>query len=133
MIAGTVFGFASALTKSVMHLLGEGGGAVVTSWETYALVGTGIVGLACQQLAFQAGSLEISFPAATVLDPVVSVAVGIAALDERVQAGGAGWVLIAISATVMVLGTIALARAGVPTLPHEPGEPQATSVIARDV
>lgn len=130
MIAGTLFGFASALTKSVMNLIGDGGGALATSWETYALVGVGVIGLTCQQLAFQAGSLEISFPAATVLDPVVSVAVGIAALDEGVRTSGLGWVLIALSATVMVLGTLALARAGVPTMPADAAEPQATSVSA---
>jgi hypothetical protein len=116
-VAGTLFGFASVLTKSVMHLLGQGLSPLLSSWETYALVGVGVVGLTAQQLAFQAGSLEISLPAATVLDPVVSVIVGIVALDETLNADGAQWVLIAISAMVMVVGTIALARAGVPTTP----------------
>ena len=115
MIAGTLFGLASALTKSLMHLAGEGLDVALTSWETYAVIGSGVLGFVCQQLAFQAGSLEISFPAATVLDPVVSVGVGIAALDERIRAAGPDWILIAVSAAVMVSGTIALARAGAPT------------------
>ena len=112
--AGTMFGFASAFTKTVMFQLGEGVGPLLRSWETYAVVGTGAIGLLCQQLAFQAGSLEISFPAAIVLDPVVSVAVGIAALDERIHANGIGWLLIALSGAAMISGTVALARAGVP-------------------
>lgn len=114
-VAGTMFGFASALTKTLMHQLGDGLDVALQSWETYALIGAGGTGLLCQQLAFQAGSLEISFPAAVVLDPLVSVGVGIAALDERVHADGLEWALIGVSAVAMISGTIALARAGAPT------------------
>ena len=118
-VAGTMFGLASALTKSVMHFLGADIVTALTSWETYAVVATGGIGLVCQQLAFQAGSLEISFPASIVLDPVVSVAVGLAALDERVHATGPAWLLIGGSAIVMIIGTIKLARVGAPTLPTQ--------------
>ncbi len=114
-VAGTLFGLGSALTKSIVHILPNGFDAMTSSWETYALIATGLVGLTCQQLAFQAGSLEISFPAAIVLDPVVGVAVGIAALEERIHTDGVGWVLIGISAAAMVVGTVALARSGAPT------------------
>ncbi len=121
-VAGTMFGFASALTKTLMFQLDGGVGPLLHSWETYAVLGTGGIGLLCQQLAFQAGSLEISFPAAIVLDPVVSVAVGMAALDERVHAGGVEWLLIGLSAVAMISGTVALARAGVPTLTTQTAE-----------
>ncbi len=114
-IAGTLFGLASALTKTLVFQLDHGIEPLLGSWETYTLVGAGAVGLLCQQLAFQAGSLEISFPAAVVLDPVISVAVGIAALDERVRADGTEWFLIGLSGLAMISGTIALARAGAPT------------------
>ena len=113
-IAGTLFGVASVLTKSVAHHLGGGLIPALKAWETYALVGTGALGFVAQQLAFQAGSLEISLPAVTVLDPVMSVAVAMSALDERVQVHGLGWALIALSCVVMIVGTVALARAGVP-------------------
>ena len=115
-IAGTLFGLASALTKTLVFQLGQGIEPLLRSWETYTLVGAGVVGLLCQQLAFQAGSLEISFPAAVVLDPVVSVAVGMAALGERVHANGIEWLLIGLSGLAMISGTVALARAGAPTL-----------------
>ncbi len=114
--AGTMFGLASALTKTLMFHLDEGIEPLLRSWETYGVVGTGAIGLLCQQLAFQAGSLEISFPASIVLDPVVSVAVGIAALDERVHADGVEWLVIGLSGLAMISGTVALARAGAPTL-----------------
>jgi drug/metabolite transporter (DMT)-like permease len=124
-VAGTCVGFASALTKSVVSRLGDDVLGTLGSWEVYALAGAAALGVFCQQLAFQAGSLEVSFPATMVLDPVVSVLVGIAALDERVQASGAMWVLIGASVAVLVGGTIALARAGVPSGPEvsSPGRP----------
>lgn len=114
-VAGTCVGFASALTKSVVHLLGHDPVMVVTHWETYALVAAGALGVLAQQLAFQAGSLEISFPATMVLDPVVAVLVGIDALHERIDATPLEWTFIAASALVLVAGTAALARASVPT------------------
>jgi hypothetical protein len=119
--AGVLFGLSSALTKSVMNHLGAGLDVLLTSWETYLLVACGGVGLTLQQMAYQAGSLEISLPAITVLDPIVSSMLGIWALSERVQADGAEWVLIAISVGVMVAGTAALARAGAPTPPTGTG------------
>lgn len=122
MVAGTMFGLASALTKTLMFHLDEGIEPLLRSWETYGVVATGAIGLLCQQLAFQAGSLEISFPASIVLDPVVSVAVGMAALDERVHANGIEWILIGLSGLAMISGTVALARVGVPTLTTRKGE-----------
>jgi hypothetical protein len=120
--AGVLFGLSSALTKPVMNHLGAGLDVLLTSWETYALVVVGVTGFVLQQLAYQAGSLEISLPAITVLDPIVSVMIGIVALSERVRADGAEWILIALSVGVMVAGTAALARAGAPTPPTGTGE-----------
>jgi len=55
-----------------MRLFADGPEPLLTSWETYVLVVVAITGTALQQMAFQAGSLEISLPAVTVLDPVVA-------------------------------------------------------------
>jgi drug/metabolite transporter (DMT)-like permease len=114
-VTGVMFGLVSAFTKTVADQLGDGVLAVLGSWETWALVATSAVGFVAQQLAFQAGSLEISFPAATVLEPVTAALIGIAVLEERIRADGAEWAVIGISVLVMVTATAALARAGVPT------------------
>ena len=114
-VTGTCVGFVSALTKSVVHFLGHGIGPLLSHWETYALIAVAALGVFTQQLAFQAGSLEISFPATMILDPVVAVFVAIDVFDEQVQATGAEWILIGVCAAVLVAGTIALARAGAPT------------------
>jgi len=112
-MAGTCVGLASALTKSVVSHLGDDVLGTFGHWEIYALVGAAAIGVFGQQLAFQAGSLEVSFPATMVLDPVVSVLIGVAALDEHVRASGGTWVVIAAAVATLVVGTVALARAGV--------------------
>jgi hypothetical protein len=114
-VTGVLFGLVSGFTKTVTDQLANGIGPLLSSWETYALIVVGIGGFVAQQTAFQAGSLEISFPAATVLEPVTAAVVGLAVLQERVRADGVEWVLIGVSVLVMVVATASLARAGVPT------------------
>ena len=50
---GLLFGATAALTKSVVHILGDGIGAVLASWETYALAVAIIGGTYLQQVAFK--------------------------------------------------------------------------------
>jgi hypothetical protein len=118
-VAGTCVGFASALTKSVVDHLGRHPIGTFGHWEIYALAVSAALGVFYQQLAFQAGSLGVSFPATMVLDPIVSVVVGLVALDERVRASGTVWMLIGASVAVLLAGTVALARAGIPVRPAE--------------
>jgi hypothetical protein len=63
-----------------------------------------------QQSAFQAGPLGASLPAATVGEPVVAAALGVTVLGERLRAGGAEWVLVAVLVVAMGAATVALAR-----------------------
>ncbi len=107
---GLAYGLAAALTKGVVDLLGDGVTAVLTSWSTWLLAAALLGGTLVQQAAFQAGPLGASLPAATVGEPVVGAALGIAVLGERLRAGGAEWVLVAVLVAAMVAATVALAR-----------------------
>ncbi len=113
-VAGIAIGFGSALTKSSVHYLAHGIGPLFTHWEPYALIGVAAFGIFMQQLAFQSGPLAVSYPATMVLDPIVAVFVAVNTLEEKVQASGAEWLLIAACAVVLVCGTAALARARPP-------------------
>jgi drug/metabolite transporter (DMT)-like permease len=111
---GALFGLGSALTKSVVDAFDDPATAVpelVTSWETYALGVALAAGFWLQQSAYQAGNLKEALPAMITLDPVVSVAIGIVVLHERLQLVDAlGWVVVATTLAVMVVGTIQLSR-----------------------
>jgi len=108
--SGALFGFGAALTKSAMNLLGQGIPTLVTSWELYALIISAIFGAILQEDAFQAGDLQASFPAMTILEPIVAAIFGIAVLDEAIRADGVEWALIAAAVVAMTLATVALAR-----------------------
>jgi hypothetical protein len=107
---GVLYGLAAALTKGVVSVLDDGVVTLLTSWETYALALSLGAGTLLQQSAFQAGDLAASLPAVTVGEPVVAVGVGVAVLQEQLQADGAEWALIAGLVVVMAAATVALAR-----------------------
>jgi len=108
--AGACYGLTAALTKSVVDTLADGPAETLTFLGTYALVGAGTLGFYFQQAAFQAGSLGASLPAITLVEPVVAAGIGIAILQEHLRTDGPEMVLLALSAVVMVVATVALSR-----------------------
>ncbi|ORI19500.1 hypothetical protein BJD99_04820 [Rhodococcus sp. 1163] len=108
---GVLFGIAVALTKYVTDLLGTDIAEAVTAWQTYALVGCGVLGFYLQQRAFQSGPLSASLPAITIGEPFGAAFLGITVLDERVRDDAFSLAVIAICVTVMVVATVALSRA----------------------
>ena len=117
--AGLILGLNGVVTKATAthfkHGIGEGFG----SWETYAVAVTGIGGLLLMQSAFQAGEIEWSLPTLTVINPVLSIVVGLTLLDETIAAHGAAIALVVVSLAVMVWGLIALTRSPALVAIHE--------------
>ncbi|PVZ09533.1 DMT family transporter [Actinomycetospora cinnamomea] len=112
---GLLYGLTAALTKSVVDLLGEGPVVLLTSWETWALVGAAVGGTLLQQAAFGAGPLAASLPAVTVGEPVVAAVLGVVVLGEQVRADGLEWGLIGVLVVLMVAATAALSRSSAAT------------------
>ncbi|SNS25847.1 hypothetical protein SAMN04488107_1929 [Geodermatophilus saharensis] len=115
LVTGAAYGLAAALTKGVVDRLDQGPVAVATHWSTWLLAAALLGGTLVQQSAFQAGPLGASLPAATVGEPVVAAALGVTVLGERLRAGGAEWVLVAVLVAAMVAATVALARSSAAT------------------
>lgn len=118
---GLCYGVGAALTKGVVDLIGDGAVALLTSWETYALVVVSAGGTMLQQSAFQAGALVAALPTMTVAEPVVAVVVGVAVLGERVQSDGLELVGIGVLAALMVVATVGLARSAAVAQPAAAG------------
>ncbi|MGH4022982.1 MAG: DMT family transporter [Pseudonocardiaceae bacterium] len=110
---GVAYGVTAALIKAVVSLLDDGLVAVAGAWETYLLAVAALGGTLLQQSAFQAGELSAVLPAVTVGEPLVAAVLGITVLQEQVRADGAEWLLIGVAVAVMVVATVALARASV--------------------
>jgi drug/metabolite transporter (DMT)-like permease len=109
--AGVSFGVSAALTKTFVHLLGQGVFTMLQHWEPYALAVATLGGLLLAQSSFQAGSLSASIAALEVAEPVVAAAIGVGLLDEHVRTHNAVYQLAIVLALIgMFVGVLALAR-----------------------
>ena len=108
--AGLVYGGAAALTKTTAHILDRGLLDVFLHWQLYALAVLGVGGMLLAQSAFQAGALDLSLPALTVVDPIVSIVIGVAAFRESVDTSPLALAAELVALGSMVVGVIVLAR-----------------------
>jgi drug/metabolite transporter (DMT)-like permease len=118
--AGVVYGLTAALAKTSAHLLGLGIGHFVGSWQPWAMIPGGILGMVLCQSAFQAGTLKASLPLLTAVDPLVSIVIGIVAFHEQVSQHPLGVALEVSAGAVLVLGILALGRSPLIALDSEP-------------
>jgi drug/metabolite transporter (DMT)-like permease len=110
--AGILFALSAALTKSVVDELRLGVVEVIASWEPYALCGVGYVSMTLNQLALNTRALAATIASSTALDPIISVALGLALFDERLHASGlqAAGAFVALAAAVLGVGVLAWAE-----------------------
>lgn len=110
-VAGTVFGTTSALTKAFVHELGDGLLAVLRHWEPYALAVLLVAGLTLLNSAYQAGALSFSLPAVEAAEPIVGVVLGITLLQEHLDVPTAAEKLLVVLAVLVVgIGILVLTR-----------------------
>jgi drug/metabolite transporter (DMT)-like permease len=107
---GTLFGVAAVLTKGVVHLVSRGIVPLVTSFELYALIVVAVCAITLQQSAFQAGALQASLPATTVMEPVVASMLGFVVLGEYLDADRSVTAVLVVASVLMIAATVALAR-----------------------
>jgi hypothetical protein len=112
--AGLGFGMASALTKAFTDRLSEGLAAALGSWELYALVAAGLVGLFLGQSSLRTGALAPAMAATNSVMLLSSVWLGISVFGERFQRGGGHLAVAAVGLAAILAGVGLLARAPVP-------------------
>jgi drug/metabolite transporter (DMT)-like permease len=122
--AGATFGLTAALMKGMTETFSDGIVTLFTSWEIYAMVAAGLLGMFLVQSALNAGRLIAAQPGLTLADPVISVLWGVFAFSEQVRGG---WYILpeVISVAVMAAAVIALARS--PLLTEAAEQPDARS------
>jgi drug/metabolite transporter (DMT)-like permease len=118
---GVLFAVTASLLKVTTGLLGHGLGAVLASWQLYALLGVGLAGMLLNQLAYQAGPLSASLPAITVVDPLVAILLGVIVFDENLRHTPP-----AILGEIAFLAMLALAAVNLSRLERLPAGAQAT-------
>lgn len=109
--AGLAFAGTAAFIKSSTDVLARNPFGLLTAGSFYGLVAVGAVGLVLHQLAFQAGPLTASLPAFTVVDPLVSVALGVLVYHEQLRASPVALIVQVLCLCLMSGGAIILTRA----------------------
>jgi hypothetical protein len=107
---GAAFGLTAALMKGMTTHFSHGFGAIFTSWQLYAMVATGGLGMFLVQSALNAGRLIAAQPGLTLSDPIISILWGVLAFHERVRTGMIPLLFAALSTALMAGAVFALSR-----------------------
>ena len=82
--AGLLYGLSASLWKPTSASFSSGGlGGMLGNWELYAFAVAGILGFLVQQVSLATGRLAPSVAMTSVVNPLVSILIGTALLDER--------------------------------------------------
>lgn len=109
--AGLLYGLQDALTRISGENFGRGGwGALLASWQPYAIVVLGVLALVLVQSAFESAPLRLSLPALTAAQPLAGIACGVGFLGDRLQvtAGALAWEvagILAVVAGIVLIGS----------------------------
>ncbi|MFC5910190.1 DMT family transporter [Streptacidiphilus monticola] len=109
--AGLLYGLQDGLTRTTGLRFDAGGlGSVLTSWQTYAIVAIGIIGLVLVQSAFESAPLKMSLPALTAAQPLAGIVCGVGFLGDRlnVNAGALAWESVGL--VCIVVGVVVIGR-----------------------
>jgi drug/metabolite transporter (DMT)-like permease len=99
--------FIKATTDSISAL---GFWGAFERWPIYALIVGGALGLLCEQAALHVGPLSVSQPFIVIVDPVVSVALGIWIYHERLRTSAVHVSIGVLAFVVMCFGVVVLTR-----------------------
>jgi hypothetical protein len=95
------------LVKPVTSALGRGLGAVLATWQTWAVLVVSAAAFLLLQNALRAGHLVASQPGITLANPLVAAAWGVVVFHEQVRTGW--WLLGAgLGAALLVGGAVLL-------------------------
>jgi len=108
--SGFGYGLTAAFTKGMAAQFSEHGvGGVLSSWQLYACVATGLVSTWLLQNAYHAGTLAAAQPGITLVDPIVATVWGAVAFGEHVRDD---WILLlaVLPLALLAAGVFALSR-----------------------
>jgi drug/metabolite transporter (DMT)-like permease len=109
--SAVLFADNAALTKTLTTLLRQGGWVhVFENWDPYLLALTGVSGLFLLQSALHAGPITASRTTNVIINPLVSIMIGVTAFSERLRAGAGFVALDVLALTVMCTGVVVLIR-----------------------
>jgi drug/metabolite transporter (DMT)-like permease len=117
--AAVMFAFTASLIKQVTDDLATGWSGLFLNWHVYAMAATGILGVFLTQNAFHVGPVTASQAALVIVDPLVSIAIGITLFGDQIQTSGPRGVFESLALIVMFTGGFFLARSPLVAIARE--------------
>jgi drug/metabolite transporter (DMT)-like permease len=107
--AGCAFAFQAAVTKVFVHVLHHGPGAIFSSWTTYALILSAILGFVLQQSALKTGVLAPAMASSNAMTLFASALLGGIVFGESFAHGDGRMVPTVIGLAAALVGVCVLA------------------------
>lgn len=126
-VAGVMLGLSAPLTKTAVHAFDHGIAGGLKAWELWLMAITASLGTFWQQSSYQAGDVQTSLPAVTVLKPIIAMALGLTIYQEHLKVGGVGDLLLLGAIVTMGVSTVALGRLSAPEDAPAPSPAAASS------
>jgi hypothetical protein len=107
---GISWGFVAAVIKELSSHLGQGLGAIFSTWSPYVLVAVGAATMLLASHALAAGPLAASQPGFTILDPLSASLLGVFLFGEHIRTGPADLAGEALALALVIAGASALSH-----------------------
>lgn len=120
--AAMLFAYNASLTKATTTLITQGWGHVFVNWEPYAIAVTGLAGFFLLQNALHAGPIAASRTTLVIVNPLVSIVIGVTVFEEHLRTGH-GFIVGEVAALVVLCaGVYVLAQSPMVTGTGSAGE-----------
>jgi len=120
--ASVGFALTAALTKTATDALAHGLGGLLTSPATYGLTVAGLGSIFLMQSAFQAGPFAASQSSLILINPIVSVILGIALFGDTLRHNPVALVGEVATCVALIVGAVFLARSPLVAGAHDENE-----------
>jgi drug/metabolite transporter (DMT)-like permease len=107
--AGVGYALQAAVTKVFVGELGEGVWHLLTTWPTYVLVVSAVIGFVLQQSALKTGALAPAMAASNAFTLIFGAVFGMVVFDERLVHGNGRVVIAVAGLSLTVVGVVWLA------------------------
>ena len=115
--AAVMWALVATFIKATTDTLTQFGvGGMFTHWPVYALAVGSVAALFLEQAALHVGPLRASQPFMVIIDPVVSIALGVWLFGQRFTASGAVLAVAAVAFAVMCAGVVVLTQTAPATM-----------------
>ena len=115
--AAVMWALVATFIKATTDTLTQFGvGGMFTHWPVYALAVGSVAALFLEQAALHVGPLRVSQPFMVIIDPIVSIALGVWLFGQRFTASGAVLAVAAVAFAVMCAGVVLLTQTAPATM-----------------